>query len=229
MLTSVPITDLRYRRFPATELNCVPESFHETSGVISVIKDKFNPGVFAFFGLPTRRSKRFRDLFFAIRCFRNYGILEGIVFHPSYAIGVKVFQRKVVRVSADILIVQINGPRYRRETTMTVESRHIMARLAVWGAQLTRSLIRISLPRELASVIRSKIVHPHQSIFQTGGLLGTRGHVQDDHEDQYRSHGINSDAGKPIVWRLRFQPLVVEQTVNRSKPRTPISRPRDGR
>lgn len=82
------------------------ESLRETSGVISVIKDKFHPRVFVpFFGLPTLQSKGFRDPFFAICCFHDYGILEGIVFHRSYAIGVKVFQRKVVGVGADIFKV----------------------------------------------------------------------------------------------------------------------------
>src|SRR5215472_767736 len=176
--------DLKCGRFSPTELNRMLERFHKTSRVIPVIKDKFNTRVFVpLFGLPIRRSKRFCDPFLAICCFHNHGILEGIVFHGSDGIGVKVFERKVVGVGADILIVHSNRPLYLSETTVTIESGHIVAQLAVWGTELTCSLISISLPGELFSVVSHKILHPDQSIFQTGRLLGISGRAHNDRED----------------------------------------------
>jgi len=88
------------------------EGFHKTLGVVPIIEDERNPCLWFIEGLIPSHARWWSeghvDLFHTVRCIRVDRIFKRHIFHLGHALGVKVFQRKSVGVSAKVFQVQGN-------------------------------------------------------------------------------------------------------------------------
>lgn len=103
---------LKWRRFSAAEFNRTLEGFHKTLGVVLIIEDKLNPCLWFIEELIPSHARWWSEdpinFFHAVRRVRVDRIFKRHIFHPSYAFGVKVFQRKSVGIGASVFQVQSN-------------------------------------------------------------------------------------------------------------------------